>query len=119
MPLHTLQVRLWLDPQRALAVRDSLLRIGGPTRARQECRRFGVYQSSSDPAELMLVSEWHSRDALERHIRSEDFRVVLLALDASDREPQVRLDMVAATEGFDQVRRVLKQKKRASVGFDE
>ena len=102
-----LRIRFWADAEGLRALRDSLDRIEGPTRARRDCRHFGVYESTDDPRELILLSEWTSQDALETHIRSEDFRVVLAAMDASDPEPHFQIDTVEATEGFELVAAIL------------
>ena len=104
---HVLQVRLWAPRESLRALRDSLVRIGGPTRARRECRHYGVYQSTVDPEELMLLAEWSSREALESSIRSADFRVVLSAMDASTRDPHFQVETVRSTEGFECVASIL------------
>ena len=100
-------LHVWPDPRESLAVFQSLKMLEGPTRARAGCRYVGTYRTSDGPAELVLVEEWDSREAMEAHVRSSDFRLVLAAMDASAREPVFQVDTIGAREGFECVAAIL------------
>ena len=102
-----MRVHFWPDQREKLALFDSLTMIAGPTRARRGCRFFGAYGSSDGASDVVLLEEWDSREALEAHIRSIEFRVVLAAMDASTREPSFRVDTLDSSEGFECVAGVL------------
>lgn len=102
-----LSVHLWPDRRESLALFESLKMIEGPTRARRGCRSFRTLRSCDESPEVVLLEEWDSREAMEGHIRSRDFRVVLAAMDASTREPSFRVDTVGSSEGFECAARIL------------
>jgi quinol monooxygenase YgiN len=78
------------------------------TRAHGGCLFFGVYRSGEGPWEIALLEEWASPEALEEHVRSADFRVVLSAMDASTREPIFRVDRIESSGGFERVAGILR-----------
>ena len=102
-----LMLHLWPDQGESAAVFESLKMIEGPTRARRGCRFFGAFRSDGGGPELVLLAEWDTRDAMEGHVRSRDFRVVLAAMDTSAREPSFRVDTVESSEGFECVAGIL------------
>jgi quinol monooxygenase YgiN len=62
-----------------------------------------LYAHFSSPEEFILVEEWSSRQALENHVRSADFRRVLAIMDLAAQPPDLRFHSVASTEGFELV----------------
>jgi len=102
-----LTLHLWPDRRESLDVFDSLKMIEGPTRARRGCRSFATFRSCDGSPELVLLEEWDTFEAMEGHLRSNDFRVVLAAMDASTREPSFRVDTVESSEGFECVAGIL------------
>ena len=101
LPLaYRMTVELKAEELTRAAVLQGLRGIAEPTRVRACCRRFEVYQAADDPNALMLVEEWESQEAMNAHIRSRDFRVVLSVIDMSSETPRVQFDTIAATEGL-------------------
>jgi YD repeat-containing protein len=58
---------------------------------------------TEDPRRLVLWQEWDSQDQLIRHLRSEDYRLVLAAIELSREAPQVHFDTVDARSGIEVV----------------
>jgi len=101
LPLaYRMTVEFKVEDVTRAAVLQGLRGIAEATRVRAGCRRFEVYQATDDPNALMLVEEWESQEAMNTHIRSRDFRVVLSVIDMSSETPRVQFDMIAATEGL-------------------
>lgn len=63
--------------------------------------------SANDVDVVTLTQEWDSLAVLEAYIRSADFRVVLAAIDRSSRPPEIRVDHVSESQGFDYLKHVL------------
>jgi quinol monooxygenase YgiN len=76
-------------------------------RVRGGCLACGVYQDLEDPAVLALVQEWASWDDLERYLRSEDYRKLLVVMEVSTHRPEVWFDTIATREGLERVAVVL------------
>lgn len=108
-------VALKSDDETLAAMLQGLRGIAEPTRVRAGCRRFEVYQAAEDPNALMLVEEWESREAMNAHIRSRDFRVVLSVIDMSRDAPHVQFDSIVVREGLALLTDILTRDENGSV----
>ena len=61
-----------------------------------------VWQSDRDPAELIMVSRWRSRDAFKAYMRSEDHRVSHGRIDPGLAEA-IRLERLEHLHTYDVV----------------
>jgi hypothetical protein len=50
---------------------------------------------------LRYTEEWSSEDAFRRHVQSEEFWPILIALELCSTEPQVRIGNLAVRGGLD------------------
>jgi quinol monooxygenase YgiN len=90
------------EPDRRKVI-ASLSPLLGSTRAQPGCRVCALLIDAEDPRRLVLWQEWDSQDQLARHLSSEDFRLVLAAIEMSREAPQVHFDMVEARSGLEVV----------------
>jgi quinol monooxygenase YgiN len=60
-----------------------------------------------DHGSLLLVENWETQQAMNEHIRSQDFRVILAVLDLSDSKPEIRFNSVISSQGLEYLRDVL------------
>jgi quinol monooxygenase YgiN len=80
----------------------------GPVSVRMGCGSLNLYEQRSSTGSFLLLSEWNSWDALEKHLRSEDFRKVLAIMDLAEELPDLQFHTVSASEGFELVERLRK-----------
>ncbi len=86
------------------------------SRGARGCLRCQFCQDGEDDTAFALIEEWQSREALDEHLQSQVFGV-LLGLMPLLREPLgMRLCTVAALEGMEAVRRARGQAMGASSG---
>ncbi len=79
----------------------SLLRsLIEPTRVESGCISCGLYADLQDPDTIVWIEEWNTQDALERHLRSTQYRKILAALEMCEERPDVRFNTVARTSGM-------------------
>lgn len=93
-------LRLPLAAERKKDAIDILQSVIGPTEVMAGCLWCAMYASCDDENELLLVEEWESRDDLERHLRSDEFRHVLAVMDLAAKPPQLTFHSVAQTNGM-------------------
>ncbi|MGA8242580.1 MAG: hypothetical protein WB818_18530, partial [Desulfobacterales bacterium] len=55
---------------------------------------------------LMLAQIWENQSDLERHLRSDRFRTVLLVVEMATEYPEVRFDVIESTSGMETIQRV-------------
>ena len=56
-----------------------------------------MYQRAGDDADFLLIGAWESREALDDHLQSARFSVLLGAKSLLSRPPEVKIHTVAAS----------------------
>jgi quinol monooxygenase YgiN len=84
-------------------VRRELAALVGPTRAQPGCLRCTLLRDAENPAVFELIEEWASRTDLDRHLRSEDCRRLLAAIDRAHAPPELRIHTLAACDGIEAI----------------
>ncbi len=84
--------------------RDEALQIVrsyiGPVCAQPGCISSRIYQDVNDPNTLTLFEEWKTREDLDRHLRSNDYRKILALMELSSEPPEIRFDSVSHLGGL-------------------
>ena len=87
---------------------DSALRllhsVVGVTEAAFGCRACTVIQDATDETQVHYSEVWDSRDAFHDHVKSEEFRRVLLAMDMCCEEPEVYVANLSGRKGLAHLR---------------
>ena len=81
-------------------VMNSARLILGPTTVQPGCISCRIYQDLDEPDAVFLVEEWESREKLNRHFNSEQCRIILSLMEASDELPDIKINTVSKTEGL-------------------
>ena len=85
--------------------------VTGVTEAKSGCRACLVARDATDEELFLYREEWDSESAFLRHIRSEEFRRVLVAMDMCSEEPQVLVGDLSGTSGMERLRELRKEKE--------
>lgn len=104
-PVHA-SIRLLLPPdkwQEALGILGSVIELIRLEEGGISCR---LYQDLHEEGVLMLEQIWEDQSSLERHLRSDRFRTVLLVADMATEYPEVRFDVIESTSGMETIQRV-------------
>lgn len=102
--LKTILIEMrFLPPQAEDALR--LFRsVAGITEAKSGCSACSIGRDSVDEELFRYREEWDSESAFLRHIRSDEFQRVLVAMDMCREEPQVVVGNLSGTRGMDCLR---------------
>jgi quinol monooxygenase YgiN len=92
-------------PERRDDVLELLRSIQGPVLSMPGCAAWHIYEELDPERAIVLVERWHSKKALEVHLRSEAYRRILTALELSGHPPEILFDHVSATEGVEMIER--------------
>ena len=94
-------VRLLLSESDRRKVITSLTPVIGWAQVQPGCRACYLLTDTEDSRTLVLWEEWDSQDDLDRHLRSEDYRRILAAIELSEEAPEIRFDTVEIRSGFE------------------
>ena len=93
-------LRLKVPHERRKEFMNSARLILGPTCVQPGCISCRLYQDLDEPDAVFLVEEWESREKLKRHFNSEQCRIIVSLMEASDELPDIKINTVSKTEGL-------------------
>jgi|WetSurMetagenome_2_1015567.scaffolds.fasta_scaffold939564_1 quinol monooxygenase YgiN len=96
-------LRLLVPEAHRRQVVASLTPLIGWTRVEPGCRACHLLADLEEPRAIVLAEEWDTQDDLDRHLRAEDYRRVLEAIELSQEAPEIRFDTVETSGGFEVV----------------
>jgi len=104
-------IRMRISPRK----RDEALRILRSTaegnRILPGCLNCRIYEDLQEDNVIMFEELWRSEEELEQHLRSDEYRRVLLALEMALQHPEVRFNRISSSSGFETI-----EKARTSTG---
>jgi quinol monooxygenase YgiN len=83
---------------------ELLLSATEPVRVKGGCRSCRVERDAADERVLRYTEEWHSGAAFRRHVQSEDFWRILVAMELCSEEPQINIGDLSPRGGMDILR---------------
>ena len=90
--------------------RDDVIRtlrlVMGPTLAQRRCISCRLYQDVEDENLLSFVQEWKSREALDEHIRSKDYRKILAVMELASEPPEIKFVESLKTDGMELIEEI-------------
>jgi quinol monooxygenase YgiN len=96
-------VRMLIPPKRRGEVLEILSSLAERARFEAGCISCRVYQDVEAEPVLMLDQLWKGREDLERHLRSEEIRNLLLVVEMSLEPPEIRFEEISRLSGMDTI----------------
>lgn len=98
------RLRVVIPTEKRSDVVHTLRSLLEPTEVEPGCIRCHFYQDVQDENILNFVEEWQSKEDLDRHLRSDQYRKLLAVVDMSREQPEIRFDTITHTEGMEAIR---------------
>jgi quinol monooxygenase YgiN len=112
-------VRFLPPPDRRADVVEILRSVQGAVRTQPGCVAFDIYDEQGPESAVLLVERWESETALEAHLRSEIYRLILGAIELSGERPDVRFERVSDSRGMELIERLRTTRGISDVGHSE
>ena len=100
--IHSM-VRMTLPAARLSEVTGILAPMVERTRAESGCLGCYLHRDALEEAVLTIEDTWASEADLERHLRSTDYRRLLMVMDLARVPPEVRFDTVSDSTGIETI----------------
>jgi len=97
----TATLKVTVSPQHRSAALRTLRSVQGPTRAKPGCVGCHILYDDQEPTVLIYTEGWGSREQLERHLRSTQYRRLLAVAEMSEEPPEIQYDTVSRREGIE------------------
>ena len=80
--------------------------LAGSISVKPGCKKVNLYSNINNDDDFLLILEWNSQGEMEKHIRSEDFRKIMVLMDLSNEAPIIRFNTVSSTMGFELIEKI-------------
>ena len=100
------KIAVLVAPERREDLRRAFSARLGPTCVEPGCIGCDLYQETGNPNRFCLETRWKSDQELIRHLRSEQYRSLLILLELSSEPPLIEFHEVAETRGLELIRAV-------------
>ena len=101
MILSTL--RMTIPPQRRGEVAKTLKSMTGENRIQSGCLSSRLYRDENEEAVFMVEEIWSNQDDLDRYLRSEDYRRMLLVMEMAGEPPEIKFQTISNQAGLEVV----------------
>ena len=98
-------IRMTIPAKRRSGVLEILSSVAERSRFEPGCIACRVYQDVEVEPVIVLEELWESKEDLDRHLRSEEFRKVLLVVEMSLEPPEIRFDEISSSTGVETIER--------------
>ena len=98
-----IQAMLKMDfaPAKVSEAVDILRSIVERIRATRGCISCSVYQEAGNHCLVVFEEKWRCDKDLQRLLRSEDYRKVLMVMEMADARPEIRFETVSGLGGVE------------------
>jgi quinol monooxygenase YgiN len=92
-------IKLTVPPEKRKEVLQTLKAMLGLIRREKGCLGCNCYVDIEAENNIFFKEEWESREDLDTHLRSAHFGVLIGAMKLLTKEPDIRFNTIASTEG--------------------
>jgi quinol monooxygenase YgiN len=100
------RIAVLVTPEMREDLRRAFSSLVGPTCVEPGCISCELYQEVGNPNRFCLETRWKTDWELIRHLRSEQYRSLLIFLELSSEPPQIEFHDVVETKGLELIREV-------------
>jgi quinol monooxygenase YgiN len=94
-------LRMTVRPGRRTDLAETIRGMLEPTRVERGCISYCLYEDIENKNTFALVEEWKTRDDLEKHVRTDNYRRLLALMDLLSEPPQLQFNTVSQTAGME------------------
>ena len=96
-------IRMKIPPQKHGEALKILKSIVEGNRILPGCLRCRIYEDIQEDDVIMYEEMWKSEEELENHLRSDEYRKVLLVMEMALNYPEVGFDTLTSSTGFETI----------------
>ena len=99
-------IRLLVPARKRKEARGTLLSMIERIRLEEGCLSCRLYQDTMGGKALMFEQIWATEESFKKHLRSDEFRNVLLVVEMVSEPPEIRFDRISSSTGISTVMEV-------------
>ncbi len=110
MLIVTLRMTVRLDKRQDF--KESIRGMLEPTRVERGCISYCLYEDIENKNTFTLLEEWKTRDDLEKHFRTDNYRRLLALMDFLSEPYELRFSTVSQTAEMDLMLELAHKKRK-------
>ena len=96
-------IRMTIPPQKSGEALKILRSMAEQCRDDPGCLSCHIYGDLQEKNVLMLEEVWRSEEDLDLHLRSDEYRNLLLVLEMALKQPEIRFDTISSSTGIETI----------------
>ena len=105
--MEIITLKFQIAPEIYTTVLKNINAIIAPTVVQPGCLDCYVYRGVEDKTTLLFIERWDNVEQMRRHIKSEDFKVILAMMELSQIKPEFCIQTISDTKGIDELSELL------------
>jgi quinol monooxygenase YgiN len=102
-PMILSTVRMTMPPPKRSEALKILRSIAEQCKDYFGCLSCNIYEDHQEKNVLMFEQVWRTDEDLDLHIRSDEYRNLLLVLEMALQQPEIRFDTIAHSTGIETI----------------
>jgi len=96
-------IRMEISPQKSAEVLKILRSVVELCRYDLGCLSSRIYGDLQEKNVLILEEIWRAEEDLEIHLRSDEYRNLLLVIEMALEQPEIRFDTISSSTGIETI----------------
>jgi quinol monooxygenase YgiN len=96
-------VSMTIPPEKSDEVLKILRSIAEQCRDEPGCLSCHIYRDLQGKNVIMLEEVWESEEDLNLHLRSDEYRSLLLVMEMALRKPEIKFDTISSSTGIETI----------------
>ena len=105
MVRSTIRILIPLDKQSEAF--DILRSATAQVQFEPNCMSSRIYRGVDEVRAILVEEFWTGNEGMLRHLQSDEYRRVLLAIEMAEEPPQIRFDEISNTSGSEIIRKAI------------
>jgi len=102
-------IRMKLPGQKAKEAMEILRSVAERTRVEPGCISCRIYRDDQEEHAILVEEFWKSQEELERHLRSAEYRNVLLVVEMAHEKPEISFCEFSGSTGVETIEKARTQ----------
>ncbi len=96
--MYCLTIQIETKPDKLREALELLRYTIEPTQAHNDCEVYYVCQDIQKRNSIWINEIWKSKQSFDRHLRSDEFRSILTAMELATTKPEIKMYTISSNE---------------------
>jgi len=96
-------IRMAIPPQKRAEALKIIRLIADQCSDDTGCLGFHLYEDLQEKNIIMLEEIWRAQEDLDLHLRSDEYRNLLLVLEMALKQPEIRFNTISSSTGIETI----------------